>query len=82
MSLLVKVDELPPSLVDLLPHLWELALVGVQRDEHLVGQLVAQVGPEHLLVLRLHVEQVVANPVALVNLRQRLRQVLARRLAR
>lgn len=52
------------------PHLWKLRLVGVERDEDLISQLVTEVLPEHLHVLRLHVDQVVTRPLRLVDLSQ------------
>ena len=64
------------------PHFGELCLVGVERDEHLVGHLVTEILPEHFDVLRLHRQQVVARPVVLVHLRHALVQRLARRLHR
>ena len=66
-TLLIEVDEFSASLVDLFPHFWELSLVRVEWDHHLVGELVGQVGPEHLRVLALDVEHVVARPLALVH---------------
>jgi hypothetical protein len=35
------------------PHLRELGLVGVERDDHLVRDLVCQVSPQHLVILSL-----------------------------
>ncbi len=50
------------------PHFGELALVRVERDEDLVGELVAQILAQNLNVLRLDRHQVVAGPLGLVHL--------------
>ena len=64
------------------PHFRKLALVRVERDEDLVGQLVGEVLPEHVEVLCLDVEHVVAGPLALVDLVQRVHQRLGGQLHR
>lgn len=60
----------------------ELVGVGVERYQHLVAELVREVLPEHLHVLRLHVQQVVARPPALVHLRDRFHKRFGRSLHR
>ena len=64
--------------VEIYPHFGELSLVGVERDEDLIGHLVAEILPEHLNVLGLDREEVVARPVRLVHLGHALVKGLAR----
>lgn len=64
------------------PDFRKLVGVRIERYKHLIAELVREVLPQHLQVLRLHVQQVVAGPAALVHLRdgfhQRLRRCLHR----
>ena len=36
MSLLIVINEFPSPLFDLLPHLWKLSLVSIERNEDLI----------------------------------------------
>lgn len=56
------------------PEFGELVGISVEWDEYLIAELVREVLPEHLHVLRLYVEEVVAGPAALVSLGYRLHQ--------
>ena len=55
-------------------------MISVERDEHLVGELVAQILPQHFNVLRLHRQQIVAGPLALVHFGHAFKERLAGRL--
>ena len=53
------------------PHLRELGLVGVEWYDHLVGHLVGQISPEHLIILRLKIlKKIIGAPKILIFVRQ------------
>lgn len=62
------------------PHFGKLSLVSVERDEHLVCHFVTQILPQHLNVLRLDRQQIVARPVRFVYFRHTFVQSFAGRL--